>query len=204
MTFYEGYSAEDFSRVLTTSQWIIGILAVLAACAGIFNQWVSGRISDIQNAEKIEAQQRLIITEEELESTKARTLDHDDILSYRSITKEQREAFIAITKDSPKGKVFVICIQGDTESHQYATAINEMLFSAGYQPTNQVSTFQPFGGPVFGIQIGIESKEEAPIFTAPLIQGFVDTGFIIQPTIVSGAASRGPQFIHITVGSKDR
>lgn len=192
--------------------FILAIMGWLLSGVGIFAGFHLTKVRAIDSQEKTKVaieernrfQSQLEATSKELEETKAKTLTHDDILSYRTVTSDQRRAFIDATKDLPKGRLFVIAVMGDTESYKYAEAINEMLFAAGYEPTKQVSTVGSFGGPTTGITAGIESEDNKPTFAEPLILALQGAGFPVQPIIVSGAASRGPEYVHITVGSKPR
>jgi hypothetical protein len=56
---FSNYTAEQLGRILGISKWVLGVLAVLTAGAGIFNQWLSDRIADLQQSDKEKAQQRL-------------------------------------------------------------------------------------------------------------------------------------------------
>ncbi len=197
-------NSDDLQRWASILRWVGLSITGVGVAITFFSHFVADKLLVVQKGDKAKAQERLRITEQELAETKAKTLSHGDILSYRTVTAEQRQAFIKATKELPKGRLFVIAVQGDTEAYKYAEAINEMLFAAGYEPTKQLSTVGNFGGPTTGITAGIASEENKPAFSEPLILALQGAGFPVQPIIVSGAASRGPEYVHITVGSKPR
>ena len=160
--------------------------------------------ADAIRSEAADLRSKLVATSKELEETKAKTLTHDDILSYRTITTEKRKSFLKATKDLPKGRLFVSVVDNDTEAYQYALAINALLFDAGYEPTKQLSTIHSFSGPITEITAGIESKDAMPALAEPLIKAMLSIGVPVQPIILEQSARRGPEFLVITIGSKAR
>jgi hypothetical protein len=85
MTPLSKMSVDELNTLLTGSKWVLGILAVLIAMAGIFNQWVSDRIAKLQASAKVEAQRQLEQSESELRETKAKTVKLETKLSPRAL-----------------------------------------------------------------------------------------------------------------------
>ena len=83
-------SVDDLNKMLTASKWVLGILAVLIAVAGIFNQWISDRIARLQVKEKIRAHEQLQVSEAELQRTKAKTAELEAKLAPRVLTETQQ------------------------------------------------------------------------------------------------------------------
>ncbi len=72
MAFYESLTVEQLERALTISKWVLAVFGVLFAIAGVANQWLSSRISTLQETAKATAQERVGRTQQELEATKAK------------------------------------------------------------------------------------------------------------------------------------
>jgi len=80
---------------------------------------------------------------------------------WRTITPEQRSAFINATKTSPKGNVHIIFNSPEAEISEYAEKIWEMVDSAGFDTAKTLS--QGIGGrPRTGIVLLIKDREHAP------------------------------------------
>lgn len=197
-------TTDELQKLASLVRWIGWGIVLVGACVSFFSHFIADMIVTNGRVDKVKTEKRFTDTAEVLAETKAKTLTHDDILSYRTVTSDQRKAFIEATKDLPKGRLFVIAVQGDTESYKYAEAITEMLFAAGYEPTEKPATVLPLSEPITRMTAGIESEENMPAFAEPLILALQGAGFPVQPIIVRGAASRGPEYVHISIGSKRR
>lgn len=82
-------SIDELNRILAISKWALGILALLTALAGIFNQWGSDRIGVLQAEQKIESQKKLAASESELRQTKTRTEQLEARFAPRELSATQ-------------------------------------------------------------------------------------------------------------------
>jgi hypothetical protein len=79
----------------------------------------------------------------------------------RTITPEQKNAFLRATKPSPKGKVHVVFNSPEAEISDFAERILDMLNSAGFDTDNTLS--QGIGGkPRAGIVLLIQDTKHPP------------------------------------------
>ncbi|MBL9201316.1 MAG: hypothetical protein JNL39_12465 [Opitutaceae bacterium] len=136
MALFEGYSGDDLNRVLNFSRWTLGILALFTAAAGVFNQWVTERIADLQRAEKTKAHERLKASEEELAATKARTAEVAGQLERLTVPRRLTEVQRAILRKNlptgPRGKVIVTFLSVERDAQKYADEIGEILKETGF------------------------------------------------------------------------
>ena len=86
-------------------------------------------------------------------------------LQPRTITAEQRERFVAVLKDSPKGAISLYAQAKDIETLQYRKEIREMLEAAGYSIKNTVPEDQ--------VQNGTHEMWESTSKTASVFLGLV-------------------------------
>lgn len=160
---------------------MIGVLSTVLKCTGavvgVMILVVGFRESALRGRaeadEKAKAQARLRVTEQELERTKAKTYELADRAAPRTITQQQREAFLRVAASQPKGLVILNPLSGQTEPTQYAHAIADMLNAAGY--TTEVLGMMPMGA-VVGVGLTVKPGEEYPPHTEGLIAAFAATG----------------------------
>lgn len=124
---------DDLNRLLTASKWFFGVLAVLTASAGLFNQWVSDRITKLQSAQKIETQKKLQVSEAELLQTKERTVLLEKKLAPRALTAEQLAAISESMKAFAGTQFQFVSYQDDAEVKGLVIPLIKVLISAGWK-----------------------------------------------------------------------
>lgn len=202
MALYEGYSADDLNRVLTFSKWSLGILALLTAAAGMFNQWITDRVSTLQKSDKAKSQERLRLTESELEATKIKTAELTQQLAPRSLTDNQQAVFFSFVENKPKGRVTFACAGNDKEASAFTIIIQDLLTKAGYDVAPGMAMFISTGSGAIGIRMTIKNPDHQPPHAATIQKGFEAIGI---PAPISIAASISPiddNSVTIYVGSK--
>src|SRR4051794_20038172 len=90
MAFYESYTIDQLNRALTASKWMLGIFGVIFALVGICNQWITDRITTLQKADKAKSQERLKVSEAELEQTKAKVQSLEATAQPRTLSEQQK------------------------------------------------------------------------------------------------------------------
>jgi hypothetical protein len=133
MTPLSEMSVDELGKVLTGSKWVLGILAVLIAMAGIFNQWVSDRIAKLQASAKVETQRRLEQSEAELRETKAKTAKLEIKLAPRALSET---AWLAISErllDYPGTQFQFVSYQDDAEVKGLVMPMIKSLLKAGWK-----------------------------------------------------------------------
>ena len=89
-------------------------------------------------------------------------------LRGRFITLEQRQEFIRVLSDAPKGAVRVESIASNEEAANFATQIAAMLQDSGYTVTENLGSMMPFGPPPTGVLLRVKSAEDQPPWGGPL------------------------------------
>lgn len=154
-------------------------------------------------AKAAELQSKLDATTKELEETKAKTLTHDDILSYRAIKAEQKKLFLDGIKDAPKGAVKVWAVTNNDEAFQYAKAISTMLAEGGYQTGRVVNSWMS-ATPQEGIIAAVATQESITEYRSSFVAALMESGIKLRSIIGHPVATNQPEFIHIIVGGKPR
>ncbi|MCW0207100.1 MAG: hypothetical protein OJK14_08365 [Achromobacter sp.] len=126
-------SIDELNRLLTASKWTLGVLAVLTALAGIFNQWVSDRIGVLQTEQKVESQRKLEASESELRQTKARTEQLEARLAPRSLSPAQIQSIRDHLTPYAGTKFQFVSYQDDAEVHGLVLQLIPMLQQAGWK-----------------------------------------------------------------------
>jgi hypothetical protein len=136
MQLFEGYSADELSRILVTSRWIFGVLIVLAAVAGIFTQWLGGQIVERESEQRTRAVQRLATAELELRNSDAKLKDADATLARLIAPRRLNESQIAKLRTSlkagPRGEVIILFVVAEWDAKDYARQISSLLIEAGF------------------------------------------------------------------------
>jgi len=139
MAFFDGYSVDQLNRVLSASRWVLGSLEVFTAAAGVFNQWIAERVADLQRADKSKAQERLSVSESELEATKAKTAEVAARLARvtepRNLTAEQSRTLKALLPAGPRGKVVLTFLSVERDAERYMRQIGALLAECGFEVT---------------------------------------------------------------------
>jgi hypothetical protein len=136
---------------------------------------------------------KLLKTGKELSETKEK-------LAPRTITKEQKEKFIAFLKDKPKGNLSISYINGVDESLQYAKKLEKLLSSAGYKVKFLNRTTRIELGVVVGVWMRINSIDTQPKFSKDLYDAFRSIGINIKLWLWKGVK---PFELNIRVGQKE-
>lgn len=133
MTAISEMSVDELTRILTASKWALGVLAVLIAIAGVFNQWVSDRITKLQRAAKIEAQQRLDQSEAELRDTKAKTARLEARLAPRALSEAEWLCVAERLVEFPGTQFQFVSYQDDAEVKGVVVPLIKTLIRAGWK-----------------------------------------------------------------------
>jgi hypothetical protein len=129
----DSMSIDELNRVLTLSKWALGILAVLTAFTGIFNQWLGDRISVLQTEQKAESQRKLEASESELHRTKARTAQLEMRLAPRSLSPDQKASIRDHISNFQGTQFEFVSYQDDAEINGLVIQLIETLLSAGWR-----------------------------------------------------------------------
>ena len=115
-------SLETVSFLSTTAQWIVAIMGVAVLVFGLRATALQRRADEAERARTAAA----------VAEARSRADESLDRLRPRSITQEQRAAFLAATAKQPKGAVTVIPVMGNAEAEQYARQLADLLRAGGY------------------------------------------------------------------------
>jgi hypothetical protein len=139
MPIFTGYTVEEFTRVLTISRWIFGILAVCTIAAGVFTQWASSRLVELHGADRNELRElkeHLIASQKTLERMSTNSTEVADALAQltdpRKITEAQKTALRKSLRTGPRGKVIVTFLSVEWDAEKYARQIADLLIAAGF------------------------------------------------------------------------
>lgn len=136
MAFYEGYTVEQLHRALTVSKWILGFFGIIFACVALVNQWLTARINTLQQQGKTRAEQELKASEAELDLTRAKAAEvASELARYtapRHLSDEQIASLRKSLPNGPRGKVVMAFLSGESDAHQYAEQIAQILTETGF------------------------------------------------------------------------
>jgi hypothetical protein len=106
-------------------------------------------------------------------------------LQPRTITVKQREDFINILKNSPKGQIRIGIRHPDKEVSDFTDQVCDMLTNAGFQIQSVMNYPNNLSKPKGGDTIGffVTSISDMPPYAKPLILAFNAIGY--SPTIVT-------------------
>lgn len=139
MQLFEGYSADELHRVLTTSRWIAGVLVFLAFAAIALNQWLVLLIASQQKLERNTSRTRLIAAEEELRRLRnqlsAVANSMDKMTSTRKLPAAKVAELNAALANIEKGKVLITYLTTERDAEDYAKQLAKVLTEAGYEVT---------------------------------------------------------------------
>ena len=97
--------ADELQRLASILRWVGLFVTALGVALTFGSHFIADRLFVAQRADKIQAQERLKITEAELEQTKLKTAELAKRLAPRTLTTEQRERFIKFLSKTVKGPV---------------------------------------------------------------------------------------------------
>jgi len=138
---------------------------------------VTRRLSDIQ--------QKLANAEQELKDIRER----QQALQPRTLSKAQREQFLAMLNRGPKGVVDVTAVMGDGEARGFAGELDQLLKAAGWT-TGDVSQAL-FSGRSVGIQVRVHNPNSVPSHFPVLVHAFQIIGIEIHGTFNPSDVSEG-------------
>ena len=118
----ESMTIEQLNRVLTISKWTLGGFAVITACLGIFNEWLSYKINKLNAAETANLQRQLDETSGEL----AR------LTTSRKISLEEESELMHLLGRGPKGRVLLTYLSTERDAQKYAEQISTLLNASGF------------------------------------------------------------------------
>ena len=194
-------SVDDLNKMLTASKWVLGILAVLIAVAGIFNQWISDRIARLQVKEKIRAHEQLQVSEAELQRTKAKTAELEAKLAPRVLTETQ-QATIAKKLEHFAGTQFEFAsYQEEAEVRALVLPLITTLLAAGWKgfPAREML----MGGLVQGVVIEYAPRKDQSLALAAAALGeALHTEGIAASTAPNSELDAYPDRIRVKVGKK--
>lgn len=119
----------------------------------------------------------------------------------RTITSQQKDAFIGTTKILPKGKVRVIYNPPEKEVFEYAESVLEMLDSAGFDTGNTIS--QGIGGrPKTGVVLVVGDREHPPAHLEIVATALRHIGIESEIDEDSHMRQYNPELVEVIVGNR--
>jgi hypothetical protein len=122
----------------------------------------------------------------------------------RTITSEQRDAFVRTLNGTPRGKITLQFFSGNTEAYEFAKKVRDLLLFAGYElpeepKPDRMTGFITFGPPVIGVAVCSKDPNAPPPLAEPLRMAFRAIGI---------NAERKPSFekediVLVSVGLKE-
>ncbi len=90
-------------------------------------------------ADAAEAEIATAKTEMAKQQTRAATAERNLLelqqkIQWRTITAKQKQQFLDLTKDIPKGSLAITSMDGDPESAAFAKQLNDLFTAAGWRP----------------------------------------------------------------------
>ena len=139
MQLFEGYTAEELERVLTTSRWVAGLLLLLGFAALCLNHWLLHRIATQQKLERNSGKSRLIAAEEELRRLRGQMSSVansvEKLTSTRKLSATQVNELKAALISAEKGPLIITYLTIEWDAEDYAHQLSKILKEAGYNVT---------------------------------------------------------------------
>jgi hypothetical protein len=157
-------SVETVSALSTWAQWIVAIAGVAALVFGLRASTLKER-ADIAERARVAA---------ELQQARSRADESLDRQRPRSVSAQQREAFLAAAANKPKGPVTLIPLMGNVESEQFAKQLAGLLQDAGYPV--EMSGMLPMDNTPTGVGLTVKRGEKYPAHTDGLQAAFNQAG----------------------------
>ena len=193
---------DELQRLTSILRWVGLIVTALGVVITFGSHYIADKIHVVQRAEKVQAQERLKISEAELEQTKVKTAELAKRLAPRTLTNEQRQRFIGFLSKTIKGPVVVEHSGQAVETIKFTEEIRSLLVDAGFtisaynMPLGYV--FKEASEPWFITIIAITGQ--SPTYTEQLILAFKEIG--IDVLRGNGAGIANPGEVKVYVGAK--
>ena len=192
----------NFNAWLSILRWVGLFVTALGVALTFGSHFIADRLFVAQRADKIQAQERLKITEAELEQTKLKTAELAKRLAPRTLTTEQRERFIKFLSKTVKGPVVLEHSGQAVETIKFTEEIRSLLVASGFtisaynMPLGYV--FKEAPDPWFITVIVIAGKH--PAYAESLILAFKEIG--IDVLLGNGEGISSPGEVKVYVGAK--
>ena len=194
--------ADELQRLDSILRWVGLFVTALGVALTFGSHFIADRLFVAQRADKIQAQERLKITEAELEQTKLKTAELAKRLAPRTLTTEQRERFIKFLSKTVKGPVVLEHSGQAVETIKFTEGIRSLLVASGFtisaynMPLGYV--FKEAPDPWFITVIVIAGKH--PAYAESLILAFKEIG--IDVLLGNGEGISSPGEVKVYVGAK--
>jgi hypothetical protein len=194
--------ADELQRLASILRWVGLIVTALGVVLTFGSHYIADKLHVVQSAEKVQAQERLKVTEAELEQTKLKTAELAKQLAPRTLTNEQRQRFIGFLSKTIKGPVVVEHSGQAVETIKFTEEIRSLLVDAGFtisaynMPLGYV--FKEAPEPWFITIIAITGK--SPAYTEQLILAFKEIDINVLLGNGAGIANSGE--VKVYVGAK--
>ena len=193
---------DELQRLASILRWVGLIVTGVGLLITFGSHYIADKLFVAQRDDKILAQDRLKVTETELEQTKVKTAELIKRLASRTLTSEQRQRFIGFLKKTTKGPVVVEHSGQAVETIKFTEEVHSLLMDAGFtisaynMPLGYV--FKEAPEPWFITIIAIDGK--SPAYTEQLILAFKEIG--IDVLLGNGAGIANPGEVKVYVGAK--
>lgn len=194
--------ADELQRLASILRWVGLTVTALGVVLTFGSHYIADKLHVVQSTEKVQAQERLKVTEAELEQTKLKTAELAKRLAPRTLTSEQRQRFIGFLKKTAKGPVVVEHSGQAVETIKFTEEIRSLLTDAGFtisaynMPLGYV--FKEAPEPWFITVIVIAGKH--PAFADSLILAFKEIG--VDVLLGNGEGISSPGEVKVYVGAK--
>lgn len=195
-------TADELQRLASILRWVGLSVTALGLLITFGSHYIADKLLVVQRDEKAKTVQRLQASEAELEVTKAKTAELASKLSPRTLTDEQKKAFLAFVINTPKGKVSFKCIGNSKEAFDYTTAIKDLLTTARFDVAASIPMFISTGFRATGISMSIRSAERQPAHAGDIQKGFESIGVPMPCSVDADDQSLSEDMVVIYVGAK--
>ena len=194
--------ADELQRLASILRWVGLIVTALGVAITFGSHYIADKLLVVQRADKVQAQERLKITETELEQTKLKTAELTKRIAPRTLTPEQRERFIKFLSKTVKGPIVLEHSGQAVETIKFTEEIRSLLIDAGFtisaynMPLGYV--FKEAPNPWFITVIVIAGT--TPAYAHQLMLAFKEIG--IDVLLGNGAGIANPGEVKVYVGAK--
>ena len=165
-------TADELQRWASILRWVGLSVTAIGLAITFGSHFIADKLLVAQRVDKAKAQERLKLSEAELEATKAKTAELAFRLAPRILSAEQRANFVKSLSQAPKGLVGIAHIGLLVETVNFSTELRKLLEDAGFtissyeNPLGYVITAAP---PPWLVAI-IVGTGETPPHVAPLLR----------------------------------
>lgn len=182
MAFLAGYNVDQLNRILTLSKWILLLCGVIFVGAALLNQWLTTRISTLQEREKNGATRQLHAAQAELGRVNTRAAEVIAELSRytapRRLTEEQMTSLRKSLPNGPHGKVVMASLKVENDAEAYAAQIGKLLAEAGFEVTTTKTVWLQLA--VKGIYLCARDASYAPAHAVHIQRCFQTAGLRLR------------------------